>query len=522
MRGSARWKTGFLAFAFALAPAPGVAQSVGPGPLEGGGRFVAEGDSLGFEAYRALEGKVQLERREEAKRWLRRARDVAADAAAAAEAATRERILVEALDTCATAAGLCPYLPQAWVAYARYLNELGRYEQAESALAHARRTLRYEPSADRQREVTADFHRVDAAVAYNRGQIERSLASALATIEIESGDHDTRLLAARAMVELRRFDEAREQLARFDDRDPSYASSLAVLALLEMRAERYPASAEAFRRAHEYGMRGAVFDNDRGRLHLAMGQYDEAVGYFEAAVSQLPSFFEARSNLAVAHRRAGRPDAARAVLEAILEEREDYAPAHFNLAEIARERLDTETDPQRRLELGALAFRHYTLALDAGHDPALVVERRAQLSFVADDLDSAEADLLRMTEDPSFDGRVLFMLGRVKKEQGRLDIAINLLRMAQSRGYDDPLLHAEIGEVLVRRGDLEGAAEALQEARRKGPGLVVTRVNLSSVLAQLGRVDEADAVLREAEALAPDHPLVIEQRTKLTTAHPER
>ena len=262
-------------------------------------------------------------------------------------------------------------------------------------------------------------------------------------------------------------------------------------------------------------MRGAVFDNDRGRLYLAMGEFDTAVGYFESAIAQVPSLYEARSNLAVAHRRAGRLAAARTVLEAILLERDDYAPAHFNLAEVAREQLDLESDPQRRLELGALAFRHYTLALDAGHEPALVVERRARLSFVADDLASAEADLLRMTEDPSFDGRVLFMLGRVKKEQGRLDIAINLLRMAQDRGYDHPLLDAEIGEVLVRRGDLEGAVQALQSARAKAPELVVTRVNLSSVLAQLGRLDEADAVLHEAEVLAPDHPLVIEQRAKL-------
>lgn len=486
--------------------------------LVGGGRFLESADSLSFEAYRSLPAKSQLARRDDAKRWLRRSRDAAAEASSAAEAPTRERMLVSALDACATAVGLCPYLPQAWVAYARYLNELGRYDQADAALVQAERTLRYEPSEDRQREVRADYHRIDAAVAYNRGATERSLASALVTIEIEPRDHQTRLLAARALVELERYDEARAQLAGFDDRDPSYAASLAVLALLEMRAERYAASAEAFRRAHEYGMRGAVFDNDRGRLYLAMGEFDTAVGYFESAIAQVPSMYEARSNLAVAHRRAGRLDVARAVLEAILFERDDYVPAHFNLAEVAREQLDAATDPQRRLELGALAFRHYTLALDGGHDPALVVERRAQLAFVSDDLEGAEADLLRMTEDPSFDGRVLFMLGRVKKEQGRLDIAINLLQMAQRRGYDDPLLDAEIGEVLVRRGDLEGAAVALEAARRKGPDLVVTRVNLSSVLAQLGRADEADAVLREAEALDPDHPLVVQQRAKLGAA----
>lgn len=486
-----------------------------PALLVGGGRFLAEHDSVGYDEYRSLDAKTQLARREDAKRWVRRARDLANEAAAMAEAVNRERLLGQALDACATAVGSCPYLPQAWVAYARHLNELGRYAGADAALGHAYRTLRYEPSEARQREVTADHARVDASVAYNLGDTERSLTSALAVLEIEPRDHATRLLAARALIELQRFDEARDQLGRFDDRDPSYASSLAVLALLEMRLERYPEAADTFRRAHENGMRGAVFENDRGRLYLAMGRFDEAVSFFESAVAQVPSMYEARSNLAVAHRRAGRLDAARSVLDAILAERPDYGPAHFNLAEIAREQLDLATDEHQRAELGAQAFRHYTLALEAGHDPELVVERRARLSFLSDDLESAEADLLRMTEDPSFDGRVLFMLGRIKKDQGRLDLAISLLRMAEQRGYQDPLLDALIGEVLLRRGDLDGAAQALQKARRAGPDLVATRINLSGVLAQLGRFDEADAVLREAEALAPDHPLVLEQRAKL-------
>lgn len=510
-----RWIALFGVACCCFVASPSQGQS--PAAVTAGGRFLAEEDSLGYDAYRALDAKTQLARREDAKRWVRRARDLAMDAAATAEAASRERLLVATLDACATAVGLCPYLPQAWVAYARHLNELGRYAQADAALAHAGRTLRYEPSEDRRREVTCDRHRVDASVAYNLGATERSLESALATLELEPKDHVTRLLAARALIELERFDEAREQLARFDDRDPSYASSLAVLALLEMRQERYPQAEETFRRAHETGMRGAVFDNDRGRLYLAMGRYDDAVPFFESAIAQVPSLYEARSNLAVAHRRAGRLDRARAVLESVLAERPDYGPAHFNLAETAREQLELVTDEHQRAELSALAFRHYTLALEAGHDPDLVVERRAGLAFLSDDLESAEADLLRMTEDPSFDGRVLYLLGRVKKDQGRLDIAINLLRMAEQRGYRDPSLDALIGEVLLRQGDLEGAVAALQKARSGGTELVAARINLCGALVQLERLDEAEAVLREAEALAPEHPQVLELRERLSS-----
>lgn len=494
-----------------------------PAPPVGAGIFrVAEVDSLGYDDFRKLPADDQLERREEARRWLRRARDRAHASAGAPTATQRQRLLTEAVDACATAAGLVPYLPDAWVAYARHLNALGEYTAADACLAHADHTLRYERSESRRLQLQHDLEAIRARVAYNRGDGEASRLAAEAALAIDEGDDDTRLILVRALVLLERFAEARQAVAGFADSGPVYPHALAVLGVLETRDGNFVRADEVFDRAFEYGMRGAVFDNDRGRLYLEMERYDDAVDAFSDAVESVPSFHEARNNLAVAHRRAGRLEEADRVLQSMLEELPDYGPAHFNRAEVLRAQLEREGDPARARSFAAEAFVHYTAALDAGYDPDLVIQRRASLPADAEDLERAEADLLAMTEDPSVDARVLFLLGRVKKQQGRPDIALRLLDMAEQRGYDAPRLFAEKGEVLARQGDLEGARDALRRAIEGDDGsLVVTRVNLSSVLAQLGDLEGAKAALDAAAALAPDHPLVLQQRDTLAKASAE-
>jgi tetratricopeptide (TPR) repeat protein len=217
----------------------------------------------------------------------------------------------------------------------------------------------------------------------------------------------------------------------------------------------------------------------------------------------------------VSLRRSGQLDEARLTLEETVALRPDYAPAHFNLAEVYRQQLDRTNNATERAELVALAFEEYTNALAWGYDPVVVIERRAGLALFSEDLEQAEADLLTMTQDPSIDGRVLHLLGRVKKEQGRLDIALTLMKMAETKGYGAAELYADLGEVQLRTGDLEGALRSLERAVELRDDLVVTRVNLSIVHSQLGDLDAAEEVLREAEALDPESELVRTQREAL-------
>jgi len=490
-----------------------------PAPVGGGIFRAASAESLGYDAFRELPAADQLDRRDEARDYLRRARDRAHASASAPTSRGRDAALREAVDACATAVGLVPYLPDAWVAYARHLNGLGDYAAADASLAHARHTMRYERNEGRRRELIGEAQAITAVVAFNLGQAERSRDAARSALEVEANDDETRLILVRALVQLEQFDAARQVVGTFEYGSPKFAQAQAVLGVLETDDGRMPEAEEAFDLAYEYGMRGAVFDNDRGRLFLKFERYDDAVEAFEAAIEAVPSFQEAWNNLAVAHRRAGRLERADAVLKQMLQEYPTYGPAHFNRAEILRMLYDAETDPDRARSLAAEVVVHYGAALDAGYEPETVFERRASFLTDAGDLETAEADLLRMTEDPDVEPGVLFMLGRVKKEQGSLAIALRLLRMAEERGYDSPRLPAEIGEVLARQGDLEGARDALRRAIASDDGsLVVTRVNLSVVLAQLGDLDGAEAALLQATMIDSDHPMVIRQQSALAQA----
>lgn len=493
-----RWITPAVVVALASAVAVVHPQSREAPPL--GGKFSDRAESLGFDQYRRLDADEQLDRRKDAKRWVRIGNESNVDRVD--------------LDPFATAVGYCPYLPEAWLRYGQGLNELGRYEAAQYCLDLTSRTLKYEADEDERRKLTGEFHRLSAVVAFNTGNVEICHEHANAALQIKSKDDALELLLARVLVDLDRFDEARRVLSRFDDSSPAWARALATTGLLEMGQGRHEAAEDAFARAYKYGMRGPIFENDRGRLYLAMDRLDAARGHFEAAIGSLPTFMEARNNLAVSYRREGRIEDAQRALEEALELQPDYAPAHFNLAEVLREQIEG-ADENRRRQLALEALDQYDQAMIHGYDLAAVMPRRAELALSVSDLQAAEEDLLAMTEDPDIDGRVLFLLGRVKKQQRELQVAEKLYRMALERGHRHYEVYSDLGEVQLRRGELEPAKASLQAALELNPDLVVTRVNLCIVFVELQDYENANLALREAEARAPEHALVRAQRAVL-------
>jgi tetratricopeptide (TPR) repeat protein len=431
--------------------------------------------------------------------------------------AQRQAALVSALNAAATAVGYCPYMAEAWIQYAEVANFLGQYRTALACLAHAGKTIAYERSEDTREENEIASQRIRARAAYNVNEYALALESALFVIERDDGDWETRLLAARAMIQLERFDEARSLIATFPEDSPSHATALGVLGVAELESGNFTAARRAFDRAAEKGLRDPTFENDRGRLYLELGDYDQAVRHFRKAVEATPRFYEAASNIAVAQRRGGDLGAAEATLVALIEEAPEYAPAHFNLAEVYRERAG-QAAGETRAEWARRSWREYKFALEFGADPDRVLTRRATLSVFVDDLDAAEDDLLALSSDPTVSARVLTMLARVKKDQGRLDIAEQVLLMATSREDAGALAWAELGEVRLRRQDPAGARVALERACALDQELVISRVNLSTACMALGDVPSARAALDEAIRLAPDHPLVQEQRRILDAA----
>jgi tetratricopeptide (TPR) repeat protein len=226
---------------------------------------------------------------------------------------------------------------------------------------------------------------------------------------------------------------------------------------------------------------------------------------------------EARSNLAVTLRRQGELAAAADVLRQIIESQSDYGPAHFNLAELLRQMWAGAAE-QQKAEIGREALEHYRQALLDGYEPARTVQRRAEFALQLDDLDAAEEDLLEITRDPDLDPDIVYLLARVKKEQGDFRVAGQLLEMAFAAGLDTGEAHSDAGEIHLRAGRIDEAIESFEKAIERRPELIITRVNLSIALAMRGDLPGADAALREAEARDPRHAAVRAQRAALLKA----
>jgi len=472
----------------------------GEEPALHGGIYQDRRDSLGFDEFRALDPTEQLKRSEDARGRVRDGRD-------------RNRARSSQNDY-ATAVGLCPYYPEAWLLYAETQIDQGNYVSGRYLLQGVERSLRFAPDEEEQRRLAGGMYFYDAVASYNLGDEERALDSVESSLLLDSTNSNARLLHARALVDLDRYDEARAELASFRFGHPYYAQAQAVRGVLEMKVGDLGKADRAFAEAWEYGLRSAIFENDRGRLRLLQDRPGDAVSHFEEAVELSPELMEARNNLAVALRRSGQEARAIQVLARALAINPHYAPAHFNLAELHRSRLDRLEGAELE-QTAELALRHYDAALEEGYRREVVLERRAWISLRLGDAASAEEDLLALAGSPETSGRVLYLLARSKKEQGDLRIAEQLYRMALDQGYRSPAVHSDLGEVLLLRQDYQGARVELERALARDPSLVNTRVNLAQVLMELGDYEAAQTVLDRAAVLAPGDPAVETQQEEL-------
>jgi tetratricopeptide (TPR) repeat protein/transcriptional regulator with XRE-family HTH domain len=103
-------------------------------------------------------------------------------------------------------------------------------------------------------------------------------------------------------------------------------------------------------------------------------------------------------------------------------------------------------------------------------------------------------------------GKVLGMEAFLRRDQGRLEEAVRLLRQAMPLASKSlqPYLQVNYGRVLEYMGDSEGAIRILEEAAREAPRnlLFHARNNVCVNLCHLRRHDEAEAMLPEVKRLA--------------------
>jgi tetratricopeptide (TPR) repeat protein len=203
---------------------------------------------------------------------------------------------------------------------------------------------------------------------------------------------------------------------------------------------------------------------------------------------------DARFASAYQHFLAGRADAARAVCEALLEERPDHADALWLLGKIACESGDTANAARlivRAIGLDPSAARYrlalgYVRQVEGGFDAA------ADCYRVALDLDPRYAEAWNN-------------LGCVMQLQGRLGEAADHFRKALDINPALAQANQNLGSLMRDAHRLEAAAENYRKAISEQPGDASLYVDLGNTLRDQERLDEAIACFDAALKLRPDH-----------------
>ena len=124
-------------------------------------------------------------------------------------------------------------------------------------------------------------------------------------------------------------------------KDPANPALYSNLGDLYAAAGRNADAMKLYQDALKSGIRAAWLFSRMGNLCLRQGKKNDAVPLFEAAAQINPYDYESLQNLAVAYRETGKTADAEAVLRAILESGESFAPAYNEMGMVAYQKGDT-------------------------------------------------------------------------------------------------------------------------------------------------------------------------------------
>jgi tetratricopeptide (TPR) repeat protein len=197
-----------------------------------------------------------------------------------------------------------------------------------------------------------------------------------------------------------------------------------------------------------------------GFLHKAK-RWDEAIGYYRAALALRPATLAVHNNLGLALWNSGRVDEAIAEFQKAIEIDPKFAYAQGNLGTI--------------------------------------------LCYVKHDYDGAIACFRKATELDPKDALAHYDLGIALNAKGRVDEAIAEYKNAIEIDPKDANTHNKLGAILcdVKR-DYDGAIGCFRQAIALDPKLAEAHFNLGKALHGKGQVDESIACFRQAIALDPN------------------
>ena len=301
-----------------------------------------------------------------------------------------------------------------------------------------------------------------------------------------------RLSYARYLVDLRRWEKARDQFKevvrlRPNDKETTYA-----LGLLSLQTGHLEDADKRFRRVVELNPH-----HEQARLYLGevaekRERYKEAAAWY-SGITTPPHRFEAQFRLGVVMAREGKIDAALHHLKGVRAQGED----EISQRALAEEQILREAGKfQEAMKMLSSVLKQYPDNKDLLYSRALVAEKLGDLNIQEQDLrrilksDPKNAHALnalgytladhtnrhkealslirRALEVRPNDAYILDSMGWVHYRMGNLDEAVRYLRQALEI-RSDPEISAHLGEVLWVKGDREGAETVWRRALKTTP-----------------------------------------------------
>lgn len=309
------------------------------------------------------------------------------------------------------------------------------------------------------------------------------LEKALARTPDEFG---LRLLYARMLADLQRYEQARLQFTLLQEQAPDNGDVIYALGLLNLQAGKVEAAERNFRELERFDDRSSEAAFYLGQIEEARQRPTVALAHYRA-VKEGNNVFPARLRVAAILSTEGKVDEALAAIEAIPATNDDERVQLVMLkAEVFAEhgRLDE-------------ALGVYDRALNGNFDSTLLYNR-AMVAERMGRLDLLEKDLRAIIEREPGNSQALNALGYTLADRtDRHAEAYDLIKRALDASPDDFFILDSMGWVLYRLGRLDEAVSYLERARalRNDPEVAA---HLGEVLWMLGRKDDARQIWNTA------------------------
>ena len=246
----------------------------------------------------------------------------------------------------------------------------------------------------------------------------------------------------------------------------------------------------------------------RGRTAKGMGWYEDAVKYYEKALSVRPDVDSVRLAMAEIQVALGHFDRARGQLERLRERQPNNPSVLFGLA-----RCDAGTGRYEQ------ARRAYDQLLAANPNDWMVLTERGALAVQLERPQDGEADLRKADSlappfvPPTHLANCLRLLGKAdeaRKYQEKVDRiqadskrAGELGALIREKQPDDPEPRYELGRILLRQGRARDAVHWFETALAKDPGHRKTHEALIEFYQSVNAVDRAERHRRILQNLPP-------------------